>query len=130
MQTFCKIFANFFIDWRWHGSVSVYLVQLVKYQSLLQPWAFNISFSSSCQKANLHERFHTILKALVTFHNHTSDIHVPGINPLSANPLKWSNALKQFVGNLPTNFLSVFDHLMKLAFKGLTSLSSCYKLFQ
>ena len=39
-------------------------------------------------------------------------------NPLSANPTKWSNTLKQFVGNLPTNCLSVLDHLVGLAFKG------------
>ena len=30
------------------------------------------------------------------------------INPLSVNPTKWSNTLKQFVGNLPTNCLSVW----------------------
>ena len=41
------------------------------------------------------------------------------MNPLSANPTKWSNILKQFVGNLPTNCLSVFDHFVKLALKGL-----------
>ena len=41
------------------------------------------------------------------------------LNPLSANPEKWSNTLKQFVGNLPTNCLSVFDHFMNLALKGL-----------
>ena len=40
-------------------------------------------------------------------------------NPLSANPTKWSNTLKQFVGNLLTNCLSVFDHFMKMAVKGL-----------
>ena len=39
-------------------------------------------------------------------------------NPLSANPTKWSNTLKQFVGNLPTNCLSVFDHFRNLALKG------------
>ena len=39
--------------------------------------------------------------------------------PLSANPTKWSNKLKQFFGNLPTNCLSVFDHFVKLALKGL-----------
>ena len=40
------------------------------------------------------------------------------VNPLSANPTKWSNTLnKQFVGNLPTNFLSVFDHFVGLALK-------------
>ena len=31
-------------------------------------------------------------------------------NPLSANPTKCSNILKQFSGNLLTNCLSVFDH--------------------
>ena len=41
------------------------------------------------------------------------------VNPLSANPEKWSNTLKQIVGNLPTNCLSVFDHFMNLALKGL-----------
>ena len=41
------------------------------------------------------------------------------LNPLSANPEKWSNTLKQIVGNLPTICLSVFDHFMNLALKGL-----------
>ena len=40
-------------------------------------------------------------------------------NPLSASPTKWSNTLKQFVGNLPKNCLSVFDHFINLALKGL-----------
>ena len=39
--------------------------------------------------------------------------------PLSANPEKWSNTLKQIVGNLPTICLSVFDHFINLAFKGI-----------
>ena len=46
--------------------------------------------------------------------------NVFSLNSLSANPTKWSNTLKQFVGNLPTNCLSVFDHFVKLAPKGLT----------
>ena len=41
------------------------------------------------------------------------------INTLSANPAKWSNKLKQFVGNLATNCLSVFDHFVEFTFKGL-----------
>ena len=41
------------------------------------------------------------------------------LNPLSANPEKWSNTLKQIVGKLPTISLSVFDHFMNLALKGL-----------
>ena len=40
---------------------------------------------------------------------------------LSANPTKWSDTLKQFVGKLPTNCLSVFDHFVRLVLKGLTS---------
>ena len=40
-------------------------------------------------------------------------------NPLSAKFIKWSNTLKQIVGNLPTICLSVFDHFSGLAFKGL-----------
>ena len=51
-------------------------------------------------------------------------------NPLRANPTKWSNTLKQFVGKLPTNYLSVFDHLVKLALKGLTNRSTSDFLHQ
>ena len=40
-------------------------------------------------------------------------------NPLSANPTKWANTLKQFVGKLSTNCLSPFDHFVELALKGL-----------
>ena len=36
------------------------------------------------------------------------------LNPLSAKFTKWSNTLKQFVGNLPTSYLSVFDHFVGL----------------
>ena len=41
------------------------------------------------------------------------------VNPLSTNFIKWSNTLKQFVGKLPTNCLSVFDHFVGLALKRL-----------
>ena len=44
------------------------------------------------------------------------------VNPLRANPTKWSNTLKQFAGKLPTNCLSVFDHFIGLALKGLRAL--------
>ena len=42
--------------------------------------------------------------------------HLVNINPLSANPTKWSNTLN--------NSLTVFDHFVILALKGLTSQSS------
>ena len=41
------------------------------------------------------------------------------LNPLSTELTKWPNTLKQFVGNLPTNCLSVFGHFMGLVLKGL-----------
>ena len=41
------------------------------------------------------------------------------VNPLSANPTKWSNTLKQFVDSLTVNCLSVFDHFVGLAIKRL-----------
>ena len=41
------------------------------------------------------------------------------LNPFSTNFTKWSNTLKQFVGNLPKNCLSVFDHFVGWALKGL-----------
>ena len=45
------------------------------------------------------------------------------VNSLSTNFTKWSNTLKQFVGKLPTNCLSVFDHFAALAFKGLKNVN-------
>ena len=42
------------------------------------------------------------------------------LNPLSANPTKWSKTLKKFAGNLTTNCFSVFDHFVELAYEGLT----------
>ena len=50
------------------------------------------------------------LKVLVSI----GETYAAFLNPLSANPTKWSNTLKQFVGKLPTNCLSVFDHFVKL----------------
>ena len=37
------------------------------------------------------------------------------VNPLSVNPSKWVNTLKQFVGKLPWSCLYVFDHFVLLA---------------
>ena len=55
------------------------------------------------------EGFHSLLSNLLL------------INPLSANPTKWANTIKQFVGKLPTICLSVSDHFVGLALKGLKS---------
>ena len=47
-------------------------------------------------------------------------------NPFRANPIKWSNTLKQFIGKLPTHCLIVFDDLMGLMLKGLTNHSQTW----
>ena len=48
---------------------------------------------------------------------------------LSTNLTKWSNTLKQFVGNLPTNCLSLFDHFVGLALKVKPSIKINQNLF-
>ena len=47
------------------------------------------------------------------------DLQFKLINSLSANPTKWPNTFKQFVGKLLTNCLSLFGDFVKLALKGL-----------
>ena len=44
------------------------------------------------------------------------------IKPLSVNPAKRLNRLKQFVSKLPTSCLSVLDHFVGSALKGLRPL--------
>ena len=76
-------------------------------------------FSAKCS-AN----FHSICIANISYYIHElRALHADKslLNPLSANPTKWSNTLKQFVGKLPKNCLSVFDHFVGLALKGLNS---------
>ena len=51
------------------------------------------------------------------------DIFANTLNTLSVNPTKWSNRLKQFIGELPNSCLSVFDHFVELALKELTIFS-------
>ena len=50
------------------------------------------------------------------------DEEIP-FNPLSASPTKWSDKLKEFVGKLPTNCWSEFEHFVGLALKGLNEFS-------
>ena len=44
-------------------------------------------------------------------------------NPFNTNPTKWSNTLKQIRRQQPTNCLSVFDHFVGPALKGLKYIS-------
>ena len=49
------------------------------------------------------------------------EVHCNFINPLTAKLTRWPNTLKQVVGSLPTNCLSVFGHFLGLVLKGLKS---------
>ena len=51
--------------------------------------------------------------------DHFISLNVKKFNPLSVNPTKWSNTLKQFIGWCRQICLSVFDHFVGLALKGL-----------
>ena len=51
------------------------------------------------------------------------------IHPLSVNPTKWSDTLKLFVSNLPTNCLSVFGHFVGLALKRFKRIKASLKKF-
>ena len=50
-------------------------------------------------------------------------------NLLSAKLTKWPNTLKKFVGNLPTNCLSVFGQFVRLALKGLSKLFLLWRVY-
>ena len=75
---------------------------------------------------NLFEPFTDINVLSFTYSRYLQSM----LNPLSASITKWSNTLKKFVGKLPTNCLSVFDHFVELALKELTNIlyfnASCY----
>ena len=52
-----------------------------------------------------------------TYHHGRDKLSV--FNSLSANPTKWSNTPQTIRRQQPTNCLSVFDHVVGLALKGL-----------
>ena len=51
------------------------------------------------------------------------------VHPLSTNFTKWPNTPKHFVGNLPTNCLSVFGHFVGLALKRFKRIKASLKKF-
>ena len=63
-----------------------------------------------------HRTSYMLCKLIKKLINSKYDCNI-GLNPLSVNLTKWPNILKQFVGNLPTNYLSVLDHFVGLALK-------------
>ena len=74
-----------------------------------------------CENNNFHKtfRFPQIFRLIPCNNQAAISFKFLLFKPLSFNPTKWSNTLKQFIGKLPTNCSSVFDHFVKLVLKGL-----------
>ena len=64
--------------------------------------------------------FNLFLKGFFCFFATGTIDEIGELNLLNANFTKWSNTLKLFADKLPTNCLSVFDHIVGLALKGLS----------
>ena len=81
-------------------------------------WIYAGSFNEEEKKATILVEFsltnqdmpHFLKSHEMSSQNFTQDLMK--INPLSANPPKWSDTLKKFVSKFPTNCLSVFDHFV------------------
>ena len=73
-------------------------------------------FHKKCRIAVLQQ---VILSKCVTFMEWRRGCFDKRFNLLSDNPTKWSNTLKQFVGNSVCCILSVFDYFVELALKRL-----------
>ena len=70
-------------------------------------------------KVDLIERLKLNYSVILCSGDTAATYKLSELYPLSANPTKWSNTLKQFVAKLPMNYLSVFDHFAGLALIGL-----------
>ena len=92
----------------------VSLYQSCMVSNIQYPW---VAFSSSSRfsQSFVMSMFSLFINYQITFQT------ISTIKPLSAKPTKWSYTLKQFVGKFPTNCLSLFDHFVGLALKGLNN---------
>ena len=70
-------------------------------------------------KVDLTERLELNSSVILCSENTTATYKLSELYPLSTNPTKWSNTLKQFLTKLPMNCMSVFDHFVGLALIGL-----------
>ena len=100
-------------------------IALQLYWNRTSAWMFSCKFATYFQSTSSFEHLwttafvnvyeiHLFILCFMYKSKHGYNPRVFGymFNPLSANPIKWSNTLKEFVGNLPANCLSVFDHFV------------------
>ena len=71
---------------------------------------------NTIQNLKIWQRNKNLVKLVII----TISFSISDPNRSKRQPHKQSNRLKQFVSNLPTNCLTVFDHFVGLALKGLT----------
>ena len=115
------VIASFKIPWTWSfGFLSTPNKVEIVYELVFGSLVINIFYDSKEQKINHFERLNWLNNICRT--SLATEIHIFLINALSTNPTKWSNTLTQFVGNLPMNCLSEFDHFVVLALNRLMNL--------
>ena len=87
------------------------------FQHLVQSWNYHrVTGPDDCIPIQNMEMINKITPPNLAFLPSTDEV----VHPLNANPTKWSNTVKQFVGKLPTNIWSVFGHFVILVLKGLS----------
>ena len=104
-------------------NIHVYFFTPLKIQTLqVMPMTLQYIQLKKTRLLFTHQEHHQchFSHGLITTLSKLTMTRVQSFNYLSANITKWSNTLKQFVGNLPTNCLSAFDHFVGLEFKGLS----------
>ena len=94
----------------------------------------NYTFSSFCEisdlavtPATLHWISVRPLQTFIRDHLHSLLLILGEFNPLSANPTKWSNTLKQFVGNSRRITWVCLTILWWLTLKGLSELINDFR---
>ena len=101
--TFCDLCLRFFID----RKLSTGLVLVNSFPAIV---LFLVTLKTS-ENFWFSDDFSGCRKGLVPWNR------LMKFNSYGASPTKWSNTLKQFIGNRVS--LSVFDHFLRLALNGL-----------
>ena len=110
-------FKNFLIlRVYWIGSTEIFYFPGLYYPVSFSRFSWKFCSSNTFKHLSTENEINEIWSTWFKTKNRFISGH---FNPLSVNPIKFSNTLKQFVANLPTNYFSMFGHFMKLGLKGL-----------
>ena len=132
VRSFCSIYASESFWSKYVGDNFIIIMQMGVSVAIMQVVLSAVHYASCHCKTPLpfclwkKRPENAFLTLAVNYHKfivYTVLFHEKGyfyFNPLSATITKWSNTFKQFVGKLPTNCLSMFDHFVGLALEGLS----------